>query len=547
MNKEVKVAAYIRVSTIEQASEDKFSLKSQLDTIKKHCEQEGYTIHDVYADRGVSGTSRDKRLELERLMNDAKEGQFSKLMVFRISRLARNTKDLLQIVEELQSYDVEFKSISERFELSSTTGKMIAQILASFSEYEANVIRDNTAEGLLNRVQHSRLTNGSSALGYNKPESSHDPLVVNEHEAEIVRMIFDMYETGSGFRAIANMLNNLGYQTKKGNSFGIPAVKYILYNPIYVGKVRYRNYIDWNTKRRRGKNANPIIVQGKHVAIISESQWNRVQEQLRARSKQPKVLGDGSNLLTGLVKCPQCRSAMTASNTTNKLKNGQKKRIRYYSCGKFRSGGATVCSANSVRAEDIEAIVEENILKLINQPDVLKKLIEKANERAKEYQERQKQLSPHIQEQVEELALKISNLTSMIQTDDSLAPILGDKLEEYKVQLREKQGLIHQGESAKNNIVPVEYSVENMQQILDKIRNAFSTENKMNIKQLYLSIIDHIIFTKSSPRKIDEITIYLEPEIGQTLIDGMTKDEDPSGASSFSMPPKGIILQQSNL
>src|SRR5699024_2913328 len=116
MNKsDVKVAAYIRVSTVEQASEDRYSLKSQLEAIQRQCDLEGYTLFDIYADRGISGTSRDKRLELERLMKDAKAGNFDKVFVFRISRMARNTKDLLQIVDELQSYNVSFKSLSEDF------------------------------------------------------------------------------------------------------------------------------------------------------------------------------------------------------------------------------------------------------------------------------------------------------------------------------------------------------------------------------------------------------------------------------------------------
>lgn len=543
MNKsEVKVAAYIRVSTVEQAGEDRYSLKSQLEAIQRQCDMEGYTIYDTYADRGISGTSREKRLELQRLMEDAKAGKFDKVYVLRISRMARNTKDLLHIVDELQSYNVSFKSISENFEVETTTGKMIAQILASFSEYEANVIRDNTSEGLLQRAQ-TGLYSGPVPLGYDKAEQASEPMTVNSYEANIIQGIYDMYEKGNGFRSIANAMNNAGHQTKRGNPFSITAVKDILTNPLYKGYVRYRNYIDWNKKRRRGKNPNPIIVRGQHEAIITEDQWERVNLQSKQRSKAPKVLGDGSNLLTGLLlRCPECGGAMAASNTTNRLKSGEKKRIRYYSCAKFRSQGATVCHANSVRADDIEAMVAENMMALIDQPKVLKKVIETANQRLSQQYERQTLHQPRLEKEIEELALKIHNLSEMIQVDDSLSSILGDKINEYQTQLEEKKMKIRQGERAKKKVIPLKYGEDEMQLVLEKIQEAFDKGNKMAIKQLYLSIIQKITFKKTKPRKIDSFTIYLKPDIGSTLLDGLNTDEASTGASSFSMPETGIIL-----
>lgn len=536
-----KVAAYIRVSTVEQAGEDRYSLKSQLEAIQKQCDMEGLTIVDTYADRGISGTSMDKRLELQRLLEDAKTGKFDKVFVLRISRMARNTKDLLQIVDELQNYNVSFKSISENFEVETSSGKMIAQILASFSEYEANVIRDNTSEGLLQRA-HAGLYSGPIPLGFDKTEQASEPMSINSYEASIVQQIYDMYEKSNGFRAIANTLNKGGHQTKRGNPFSIAAIKDILTNPLYKGYVRYRNHIDWNKKRRRGKNPNPIIVKGQHEAIITEDQWERVNLRLKQRSKTPKVLGDGSNILTGVLRCPECDGAMAASNTTNRLKNGEKKRIRYYSCARFRSQGATACHANSVRADDIEAMVADNMMTLIDQPDILKTVIETANERLSQQHERQTLHQPRLENEIEELALKIHNLSEMVQVDDSLSSILGDKINEYQTQLEEKKIKLQQGERAKKKVISLKYGENEMQWVLEKIQEAFDKGNKMAIKQLYLSIIQKITFKKTKPRKIDSFTIYLKPDIGSTLLDGLNTDEASTGASSFSMPETGIIL-----
>lgn len=106
-------------------------------------------------------------------------------------------------------------------------------------------------------------------------------LVVHEKEAEIVRTIFTMYSQGNGYKAIANYLNKFGYKTKKGNSFSLTAIKDILNNPVYIGKIRYNLRPNWSEKRRKGTNPNPLIVDGKHEAIIEQDLWDKVQSILQ--------------------------------------------------------------------------------------------------------------------------------------------------------------------------------------------------------------------------------------------------------------------------
>src|SRR5699024_5954874 len=110
------------------------------------------------------------------------------------------------------------------------------------------------------------------------------------------------------------------------------------------------------------------------------------------------------------------------------------------------------CHANSVRADDIEAMVAENMMTLIDQPDVLKTVIDTANQRLSEQHERQILHQPRLENEIEALALKIHNLSEMIQVDDSLTPILGDKIGEYQTQLEEKKMKLQQGERAKKKV-----------------------------------------------------------------------------------------------
>lgn len=346
------VGGYIRVSTERQVKG--YSIEGQITQIEQYCQFNGYELVDIYADRGISGKSMN-RPELQRMLNDAKNGKLDCVMVYKTNRLARNTSDLLTIVEELHRQNVEFFSLSERMEVKNSTGKLMLQILASFSEFERNTILENIYTG-----QHQRALEGyyqgNIPLGYSNIPDNKKELMINQHEANIVNYIFESYAKGHGYRKIANALNHKGYVTKKGNAFSISAVTYILSNPFYIGKIQFAKYKDWNDKRRKGLNDKPVIAEGKHTPIISQELWDKAQARKKQVSQKPQVHGKGTNLLTGILHCPnpQCNAPMAASNTTNTLKDGTKKRIRYYSCSNFRNKGSKVCSANSVRADVIK-------------------------------------------------------------------------------------------------------------------------------------------------------------------------------------------------
>ena len=263
------------------------------------------------------------RPELQRMLKDAKEGKLDCVMIYKTSRLARNTSDLLTIVEGLHKQNVEFFSLSENMKFDSNSGKLLLQILASFSEFERNNIAEGAFMGQLRRSQEGYYQ-GNLPLAYDKiPDSKHE-LMINQHEANIVKYIFESYAKGHGYRKIANALNHKGYVTKKGNPFSISAVTYILSNPFYIGKIQFAKYKDWNDKRRKGLNDKPVIAEGKHTPIISQDLWDKVQARKKQVSKKPQVHGKGTNLLTGIIFCEKCGAAYAASNTTNTLKDGTK-------------------------------------------------------------------------------------------------------------------------------------------------------------------------------------------------------------------------------
>lgn len=526
------VGGYIRVSTERQV--EGYSIEGQITQIEQYCQFNGYELVDIYADRGISGKSMN-RPELQRMLNDAKNGKLDCVMVYKTNRLARNTSDLLTIVEELHRQNVEFFSLSERMEVKNSTGKLMLQILASFSEFERNTILENIYTGSHQRALEGYYQ-GNLPLGYNNIPDNKKELMINQHEANIVKYIFESYAKGHGYRKIANALNHKGYVTKKGNPFSISAVTYILSNPFYIGKIQFAKYKDWNDKRRKGLNDKPVIAEGKHTPIISQSLWDKVQARKRQVSEKPQVHGKGTNILTGIISCPQCSAPMAASNTTNTLKDGTKKRIRYYSCSNFRNKGSKVCSANSVRADVIEKYVMDQILEIVKSDKVLTQVVERVNQDSQIDMAALNHDIAYKQQQFDEINTKLKNLIQTIEDNPDLTYALKPTIHQYETQLNDITNQMNQLKHQQNQEKP-SYDTKQIAVLLQRIFQNIESMDKSQLKALYLTVIDRIDIRKDENHKKQfYVTLKLNNEIIKQLFNNNNLDEVLLSTSSLFLP-----------
>ncbi|MFH4934099.1 recombinase family protein [Staphylococcus cohnii] len=536
--KKKRIGAYIRVSTERQV--EGYSIDGQITQIEQFCQFNGYDLVDIYADRGISGKSMN-RPALQRMLQDAKNGKLDCVIVYKINRLARNTSDLLTIVEELHRQNVEFFSLSERMEVKNSTGKLLLNILASFSEFERNTILENIYTGQYQRALEGYYQ-GNIPLGYSNIPDNKKELMINQHEANIVNYIFESYAKGHGYRKIANALNHKGYVTKKGNPFSISAVIYILSNPFYIGKIQFAKYKDWNDKRRKGLNDKPVIAEGKHSPIIGKDLWDKVQARKKQVSKKPQVHGKGTNLLTGIIFCEKCGAAYAASNTTNTLKDGTKKRIRYYSCSNFRNKGSKVCSANSVRADVIEKYVMDQILEIVKSDKVLKQVVERVNQ---ENQIDVASLNHDIaykQQQFDEINAKLKNLIQTIEDNPDLTSALKPTIHQYETQLNDITNQMNQLKHQQNQEKP-SYDTKQIAALLQQIFQNVESMDKAQLKALYLTVIDRIDIRKDGNHKKQfYVTLKLNNEIIKQLFNDTPLDEVLLSTSSLFLP-QTLFLQ----
>lgn len=516
MIKPIQAVMYARVSTEEQATEG-YSIKAQKDLLNTYAEKHNLTIISEYIDEGKSGKSIDGRPQMIHLLEDAKQEKFEAVIVYKLDRLARKTRDSLEIVETLGSHGVQLISLSENIDTTTPHGKMFYTVLSSLAEMERDQIVGRVKMGMTQRAKEGKW-NGGQCFGYDAKEKK---LVVNENEAKIVKEIFDYADQGFGYKKIVGILNQKGYITKRGNVFSIGTLKGILDNPVYIGKVRFNQYENWAEKRRSGKNNDAIIVDGEHEAIIPEDLWERVQQKRSARSYKA-VQSDQPYILTKLIRCPQCGAGMVAGKS-----KGANKTYRYYKCGTFHNKGASECSANSINADVAERQVLEEFKRIVTESKFLQRLVQKMNKERENAKEPLIQEKKRLETTLNKCDKYIANITDSLMKDPDLMPIFAEKLKEqqqakltFQQQLEETEEKLSNTSTKPIDLMALHYLVKNIDSILEQ---AASEEKKELLRRIIKEI--EITPTAPTPREGRQITkIHLHFDFTPTGVKKKSKD-----------------------
>lgn len=275
-----RVAVYVRVSTdsVNQTSSYELQKNYYEDMVKRH---ENWTLVEIYADEGISGTSLQHRDEFNRMIQDCKDGKIDMIITKSVSRFARNIVDCIGITRELGALKPPVGVFFETEHLFSL--KNDAEMALSFQATMAQE-ESHTKSNIMNASIEMRFSHGivltPVLLGYDHDEDGE--LVVNEEEAKIIRLIFFMYLYGYTCQQIANTLMELGYKTKKGNTvWTASSVLQKLRNERYCGDVLTRktytpSYLNHKSKKNLGDRTQ-YRWKGHHEAIISMDDFIAVQ------------------------------------------------------------------------------------------------------------------------------------------------------------------------------------------------------------------------------------------------------------------------------
>ncbi|MCL2224236.1 MAG: recombinase family protein [Defluviitaleaceae bacterium] len=305
-------AVYVRVSTEEQVREG-YSIRAQEEKLKTYAALKEWKVFSVYADEGISAKNIEGRPEIQRLIADIISGKVNNVLVYKIDRLTRSTKNLIELIDLFNQHDCAFNSLNESIDTTTATGRMFLKIVGIFAEFE----RENLAERVRLGCERKVKEGFSPAVIY---QSYGYDRVIGEkvqtifpQEAEIVKRIFSMYlRDDYSLSQIARTLDEENIPTKRGKKWSVPAVKLILTNPNYIGKVRYSI----------ADESRYFEAEGKHQPIIPAATFREAQEKFTQRkgitpTKRPKA----GAYFCGVLYCASCGGKLSTKWSYNKDKS----------------------------------------------------------------------------------------------------------------------------------------------------------------------------------------------------------------------------------
>lgn len=329
----MRAALYLRVSTQEQT--ENYSIEAQRERLEAYCKSKGWTVYNTYVDGGYSGANMD-RPALQQMLSDLPN--IDVVLVYRLDRLSRSQRDTLTLIEDyFLTANVDFVSITETLDTSTPFGKAMIGILSVFAQLERETITERMRLGQIKRAEEGLAAMGGDydPAGYARQEGQ---LIIKPDEAEHIRTTFDLYEQLLSITKMQRELKRLGYSVWRFRRY-----RDILANKLYCGYVSYAGQ----------------YYRGQHEPIISEEQFDRVQE-LLSRHRGHNAHRAKQSLFSGLIRCGSCGEAYV-SYQTSKSRYGV---YRYYICRakRFPSEYERKCENKTWNVKEVEEIVQRELV-----------------------------------------------------------------------------------------------------------------------------------------------------------------------------------------
>ena len=352
----MNIAAYCRVSTDKEDQLN--SLETQKEFFLEYTKRTGDNLIKLYADEGISGTKIKNRKEFQRMLADAEKGLFDMVVVKDISRFARNTVDLLQSVRKLKALGIETQFLTANM-TSMGNSEFVLTIFGALAQEESANTSKRIKFGKKMNAEKGRVPN--IVYGYDKTIGDYFNLSINEEEAKVISQMYKWYtEEGFGGAKIANMLNERGVKTKRGNNWSQNSVCRILTNEIYTGKIinGKEEVADFLTGQRKEKDESEWLVTIRpELRIIEDETFDRAQEILKGRHDSFKMTHErqsNKHLFSTLIKCKDC--GWSFRRTVRQYKNTY---IRWVCSGHNGRGADSCPNAITVDEEELIQVLQE--------------------------------------------------------------------------------------------------------------------------------------------------------------------------------------------
>jgi len=513
--KQKKAVGYIRVSTIIQVKEGE-SLTTQRQQIVEYAKNKGWELDCIYSDEGISGAKIEYRTNFKKLIEDAKKGKFEVVIFTKLSRFARNTREYLNLFHELQDHGITLVSIKENFDQTTSTGRVMATIFASFAEFERETIKEQMYESKMIRWREQRTFIGRPPYAYqwNKEKKQ---LEINEEEAKVYHLLVDMYlNQKMSFQDMCIKLKKIGIKGKRAD-WSSTTISYTFKNPAYYGTYVVNQYIyedgvrGVGSKRTKQRKPSSENITYQITPLISKNQWDRIQEQTefnKCKSKRSDKTED--LIMRDVLICGRCKGRVKP-RVGNVRKDGTA--LRYYVCywagtskkNLIASGRKKKCSLPYIETKHIEKDVWVDFMMgfVFSPTEILEHIYN-----SKKHKDKINQLRETIDRLESEITKKDrarKNLYNLLEEEDTNIGELKDRLRINNDEILTLKGNLNDTQSEYQELVSIS---ENEKDISNFLRNNKNLLRKVR-KDIYnLNSKDRKLLIESS--LMDKVTVHYQ-------------------------------------
>lgn len=355
-----RVGLYLRLSREDDGEKESMSIENQRTYLMDYAAQRGWPVVKVYADDGYTGTNF-RRPGFQALLADIEGGRIDLVLTKDLSRLGRDQAGTVYYYQcYFPAHGVRYIAAAEGFDTAAGQSAIALPFLAAANDFYTADISRKVRSALDTRRKQGLFIGSSSPLGYRKDPDHRGTLLPDQSTSWVAQAVFSTYLSLASVRGTARALTAAGVPTPaqcKGGPAGTwsdTMVRRVLTNPTYAGHLTQNRSEKAGYKVDRRRYHSPdqwTVVPHTHPPLVSQADFDRVQALLAVRSYTPKV--GPTHLLTGLVFCGRCGSAMAYRKEGNRF---------FLVCRRSRRTGA--CSSRRISESSILAVLKEELDRL---------------------------------------------------------------------------------------------------------------------------------------------------------------------------------------
>ena len=379
--KKNRAVLYLRLSKEDadkiSRGDDSASIRNQRLLLTDYALAHEFQVVNVYSDDDESGLY-DDRPDFEKMMMDAKLGEFDIIIAKTQSRFSRNMEHIEKYLHhDLPNLGVRFIGVVDGVDTDNEANKKSRQINGLVNEWYCEDLSKNIRSSFKAKMRNGQFLGSSCPYGYKKDPDDHNHLIIDEYAAKVVKKIYTLYLSGYGKAKIGSILSSEGiliptlykievmsenYHNSRAldttRTWSYQTIHTILNNETYVGHL-IQNKVNTLSYKDKKKKLLPkekwIIVRNTHEAIIEPEMFEMVQKLQRTRTRSVGMMEE-TGIFSGMIYCADCKHAMS-----RKYARRGKRGFTGYICKTYKTQGKKFCSSHNIEISALEDAVLSSI------------------------------------------------------------------------------------------------------------------------------------------------------------------------------------------